>query len=93
MITDLQMQDWLPRCESVARPLVGLGNAEFDDLVQEGWIFCWLSLRQGIRPRTEHIRHRMLNWCRYLQKLDRGDPIPYEWAFDEGEDYHDDVHD
>lgn len=62
--------DYLPRCEALAVRLKGLGGAEVDDLVQEGLIFCWLSLRQGMKPRTELIRGRMLNWVRFLQRHD-----------------------
>lgn len=64
--------EYLPRCEVLARPMVDMGGsgAEFDDLVQEGLIFCWTSLQRGVKPRTELIRGRMLNWVRYCRRHD-----------------------
>lgn len=83
-VSDEAMRAWLPTCENLARQFVGRFNAEFDDLVQEGWEFCFRSLRQGIPPHRPHIRHRMLNWCRYLDKLDRGDTAGFtELDYDE----------
>ena len=41
-------------------------EVEYDDLEQEGRIFVWQSLSRGIRPSSDLIRGRMLNWVRFL---------------------------
>lgn len=61
--------------ENLARPYVGLGGAEFDDLVQEGMIHVWQSLARGIAPSSEQIENRMRDWVRYIR---RQTPTPYE---------------
>ena len=64
--------------EALARNFVGLGNAEFDDLVQEGLIAVWQAQSRGLRPSNAVIRGRMLDWVRYLRRLQSNDAIAYE---------------
>lgn len=74
-VTSEQVAAYRALVESLARRWVGLNQAEFDDLVQEGLIFVWLSLRAGARVSAEHIENRMKNWVRYLG---RQVPVDYE---------------
>jgi hypothetical protein len=64
--------------EYLARQYVGFARAEFDDLAQEGRIAVWQSLARGLRPSTAVIEGRMIDWVRYLQRLERNDAIAYE---------------
>jgi DNA-directed RNA polymerase specialized sigma24 family protein len=64
--------------EYLAKRLVGFAQAEFDDLVQEGMIAVWQTLSRGLRPSTGVIEGRMIDWVRYLQRLERNDAIAYE---------------
>ena len=58
----------LPRVERIARRYQR--RAEFDDLVQEGWIACWVALAQGIQPSNLVIEGRMKNWTRFQLRHD-----------------------
>ena len=69
-VTNEELAVWKPRLESVARAF--RGQAEVDDLVQEGWIFVWQSLARGVHPSDEQIRNRMRNWCRTLRRQESG---------------------
>ena len=64
--------------EFLARKYVGLGDAEFDDLRQEGMIAAWQALTRGLRPSTEVIEGRMIDWVRFLRRLKANDAIAYE---------------
>lgn len=67
-----------PHVEYLARKYVGFAQAEFDDLAQEGLIAVWQSLTRGIQPRMSVVENRMIDWVRYLNRLQRGDAIAYE---------------
>lgn len=45
-------------------------QADFDDLVQEGWIACWQALEKGVHPTNEIIEGRMKNWLSYVRRQD-----------------------
>jgi DNA-directed RNA polymerase specialized sigma subunit len=62
----------------LARKYVGYSQAEADDLVQEGYIAVWQTLARGLRPSTQVIEGRMLDWCNFLGRLQRNDAIAYE---------------
>lgn len=62
----------------LARQYVGFANAELDDLVQEGLIAVWQSLARGLRPATLVIEGRMIDWVRYLHRLQHNDAVAYE---------------
>lgn len=49
-----------------------------DDLVQEGMINVWERLRRDTFPLPEFIKLRMLDWIRFLHRLERGDSTSYE---------------
>jgi hypothetical protein len=57
-----------------AHRFVGVGGAEYDDLVQEGLVFVWLSLSKGITPSADLVSKRMISWIRFINKQN---PIPY----------------
>jgi DNA-directed RNA polymerase specialized sigma24 family protein len=49
--------------------------AEYDDLVQEGLIGVWESLRDGQPPSSEYIQLYMRQWVRKCWRLKRGDAV------------------
>lgn len=57
---------------------VGFGNAELDDLMQEGRISVWKALDAGVRPSKVIIERRMIGWVRYLRRLVHNDAVAYE---------------
>jgi len=64
--------------EKLAWHHVGRANAEFDDLVQEGLIAVWLTLRRGIHPSAEQIENRQRDYVRFLNRLSRLETASYE---------------
>jgi len=62
----------------VARRYVGFADAEFDDLAQEGMIAVWQSLARGLTPSMSVVENRMVDWVRFLNRLQRNDAIAYE---------------
>lgn len=56
---------------------VGIANAEYDDLYQEGLISVWQALSRGLRPSLLVIDGRMKDWTRFLRRLENGDSIAY----------------
>jgi DNA-directed RNA polymerase specialized sigma24 family protein len=65
-----------PRVESLAWRFVGLGGAEFDDLVQEGWIKVWLLLQEeddpAYIPSNLVIENAMKDWVRKCRRQGLG---------------------
>lgn len=55
-----------PLYERHARRFAGARGAEFDDLVQEGAIAGWLSLRLGWYPTKQVVERAMMRYCRSL---------------------------
>lgn len=76
-ITDDDIRAYLPLVESHAARLskrrVGV---EYDDLVQEGMVSVWQSLRRGVRPELA-IVNRMRDWIDFQARLRRNDSAPY----------------
>lgn len=70
-VTHEELAAWRPRVEAIARRF-GTRRAEFDDLVQEGWIRVWNSLEQGEFPTDQQIRNSMRNWARTLRRQTYG---------------------
>lgn len=64
--------------DSLARRMTGYSDAEYDDLVQEGYIAVFLAHKAGAHPSKAICRGRMLNWCRYLRRLQNNDAVAYE---------------
>ena len=77
-VTDSQVAAYSGLVDSLAWKLTGYSGAEFDDLRQEGLLSVFLALRAGRMPSKGIIRNRMINWCRYLRKLENLDAIAYE---------------
>lgn len=75
LVASSEVAEYLPLVERLARPYVGRSGAEYDDLVQEGLIDVWRTLRVGRRPSAEFIAARMRRWCAYLA---RQYPTDYE---------------
>lgn len=61
----------------VATRYVGVANAEYDDLYQEGLISVWQALGRGLRPSAGVIEGRMIDWIRFLRRIQNGDSIAY----------------
>lgn len=62
---------------SLARLHNGRASAELDDLIQEGRIAVFLSLRRGIFPSKELIENRMRDYVRFLHRLNRLEAADY----------------
>lgn len=77
-VTEQQVAGYLGHVESLARKYIGFAEAEMDDLVQEGMIAVWQALSRGLRPSTQVIEGRMLDWVRFLRRLKHNDAIAYE---------------
>ncbi len=77
-VTSEQVAAYLPLIESSARLQVGRAGAEYDDLVQEGMIAVFLSLKRGNLPSREVVLNRQTDWVRYLHRLRRMDSAAYE---------------
>jgi len=67
-VTDIQVAVYKEAIEAYARRFVGIANAEFDDLVQEGMIAVWMCQRDGYRPSEWMIKNRMKSWIRHLSR-------------------------
>lgn len=61
----------------LATRYVGIANAEYDDLYQEGLISVWQALGRGLSPSLGVIEGRMVDWTRFLRRLENGDSIAY----------------
>jgi hypothetical protein len=77
-VPDSAVAAYQSHIESLAWRYVGLGNAEFADLVQEGRIAVWQTLLRGLHPSTQVIEGRMKDWVRYIRRLLANDAIAYE---------------
>lgn len=86
-VSDEEIAEYRPLCETIARPLVGLANAEADDLEQEGLLHVWLRLRAGDVPAAKFIRYRMQNYCRFLAKQNRGEGASYSDVVEDPNDW------
>lgn len=85
-ITNEVIAEYVPRVKSIARKYVGRNGAELDDLIQEGLIFIWLSLKKQIMPSMDLVDKRMKNWVRYLGRTapkDYTEMLPFE-LYEEG---------
>jgi DNA-directed RNA polymerase specialized sigma24 family protein len=77
-VSNEQVAQYWDACEALARPFVGRAGAEMDDLHQEGLIFVWESLADGVDPSARMIQNRMKNWVRTLSRQRRGDDLSLE---------------
>lgn len=77
-VTDEQVAAYEPLVKRLAHRLSGLGNAEFDDLAQEGRIAVWQTLARKLRPSPEVIEGRMRDWARFCRRLKQNDAIAYD---------------
>lgn len=74
-VPDHEIKVYLPLVENLARRFVGVGGAEYDDLVQEGLISVWRALAKDVGPSGDVITGRMIDWTRYIRRYA---PVPYE---------------
>lgn len=62
--------------ETLAHRYVDLSvMCEHDDLVQEGLIAVWDSLRRDRPPSAEYVKFAMRIWRTRMERQRRGDPI------------------
>lgn len=57
-----------PLCASLAKKFNRVGEAEFDDLEQEGLIAVWLLLERDIPVSKTAIKNRMRDWVRTCRR-------------------------
>lgn len=76
-VTDEAVAAYSGIVKRIATRYVGIANAEYDDLFQEGWISVWQALSRGLTPSREVIEGRMVDWTRFLRRLENGDSIAY----------------
>jgi len=70
-VTDYEVAEWRPLIDKRATHYAGIGETEFDDLVQEAWLKVWLLLEEGIYPTQEIIDHAMIDYIRYWSRHGR----------------------
>ena len=63
---------YLPTVKRLAWKYTGSYGAEYDDLVQEGMIAVWNSIRKDHEPMGVYIQWRMKNWVSFVQKQKSG---------------------
>ncbi len=70
-LSDPMLSDQIKAYEKDLHPLalrlVGRDGAEYDDLMQEGYIAIWQCLIKGIVPSMTVVFGRMLNWIRHIR--------------------------
>lgn len=74
-VASSEVAAYLPVVRKLARKYTGRSGAERDDLMQEGMISVWEALRRSNIPSAEVIMYAMLQWVRFLRRLQRGDNL------------------
>ena len=77
-VTSNQVAEYLPLVERYAHRLTGFAGSEFDDLRQEGMIAVWQTLKRGLHPSAQVIGGRMIDWVRFLRRLEHNDGVAYD---------------
>lgn len=70
-VTSEEVRQWWPLFETRAARLEGVGDAEFDDLVQEGAIRGWLDMEDGYVPTEQNTDRALIDYIRYWSKKGR----------------------
>lgn len=81
---DRQVAAHLTQVEELADRLARRQPNERDDLVQEGLISVWDSLRAGQAPTEQSIKRRMKRWLKYRGRQNRDVPVDYNKALSIG---------
>ena len=76
-VTSDQVAAYDTLIETLARLNRGRAGAELDDLIQEGRIAVFMSLKRGIHPSREMILNRQRDYVRYLHRLNRLESADY----------------
>lgn len=63
-VTSEEVAAYLPLVEKHARIFDGHGGAEYDDLVQEGWLRVFLLLRDEKPVSRTAVKNAMRDWVR-----------------------------
>lgn len=63
---------YLPIVKKLAWKYTGSYGAEYEDLVQEGMIAVWNSVKRENEPMQVYIQWRMRNWVTFTQKQKAG---------------------
>jgi len=79
-VTSEQVAAYRPLCIKLARRFTGVGNAEFDDLEQEGMIAVWYLLGQGFPVSSTAVSNRMRDWVRKCKRQGIGGFLDEEVA-------------
>ena len=81
-VTDNDVAAYREAVESLARQYVDRSiMCEYDDVVQEGLIAVWESLRDGQPPSTEWIRLAMRQYRRKMRRLRKGDTLAEDFMY------------
>jgi DNA-directed RNA polymerase specialized sigma24 family protein len=67
-VTSAEVAEYLPLVNSYARRFHGKGGAEYDDLVQEGWLKVFLLLRDDKPVSRTAIKNAMRDWVRFCYR-------------------------
>lgn len=73
-VSDSRLASERPRLERLADEFGHRPGVDRDDLVQEGWIYVWQTLRRGHEPTNEDIQKRMMRWVRKMHRQSLGGP-------------------
>lgn len=65
---DAEVREYLGLCESLAERYSRGARDEYDDLVQEGLIAVWRTLRSGKAATAAPIENRMKNWLKLRRR-------------------------
>lgn len=75
-VTSAEVAAYQQLVEDLAHKYVDLSvMCEYDDLVQEGLVAVWDSLRRDRPPSAEYVRLYMRGWRTRMERQRRGDPI------------------
>lgn len=67
-VSSADIAAYRPLCISLAHQFTGYGDAEFDDLEQEGMIAVWELLRRGFPVSRVAVSNRMKDWIRICRR-------------------------
>jgi len=67
-ISSAEVEAYEPLVYAVGMRYAGLDDVELDDLLQEGRIAVWLTLRRGSLPSELQVGDACRKWCRKCRR-------------------------
>lgn len=93
---DRSEEDWIRQHEQIITMAAWrlTGSAEYDDLYQEGMISVWLlhDTKPGPKIVSAAVYNRLIDWVRYINRLQRLQSVSYEEALGGIHDVYDGEH-